>query len=1027
METKSSKKKSANTSFSGGITEGNSSAVDALERMGTLAKIGIWEYHPQDSKMFWSREVYKILGVTDSIELTLSRFLEFYPDESAGIIHRAIELAIEEGKPFIRDCEISAASGKRKWIRTQGEVIQNEKTKAKRIFGTIQDISEIRLLDRITQETALTLSQVEQISHIGHWSVNIVDGSFYHSDEIKRIFGYEPSEYALSVEEAINAYHPDDREDVIKYFNRAVETGEGYEFDLRVIQPSGDIRQVHSKGYTQKNDDGKVIRVYGVFQDLTEVKQSLQFVEKSKMLLSASLESQKDTILLSIDQNYCYLFFNKTHADTMKHVYGKDVQIGMNILECITSDEDRQAAKSNYERALRGESHSNIMVYGDDNMKAWFESFFNPILNDKNEIIGATAMARDITERKKSEDALRASEERYRLINNASFDQIYSYDQDNRFTSANRQLCENLGLSANEIIGKTYWELGFPEAQCLEWDELHRQVYSKGSVVQIVSTPMPDGTDHYFEVNLSVVKDDSGEIIGIAGVNRDITERKHAEQALLESRNRYYALFEQAGDGIFTLDSSGRIISVNETFAQMHGYSEDEIKKMSLQELDVEGNAKTPERILRIMAGETLSFEVEHYHKDRHTFPLMVTANLIEVGTEQFIIAIHRDLTERKRMEAALHNVQKLESLGVLAGGIAHDFNNLLTGIMGNLSIIAAEKESSERQRLVNEAIEATKRAAGLTRKLLAFAKGGIPERKMCSVSDVIRASAEFSLGHNSLCHCDMVFPPNLWRANIDPEQISQVIQNLIINAKQAMPGGGVIQIRTENIELPATNKDNLSAGPYILISVQDTGIGIPGKYLEKIFEPYFSTKNSTGEEGGSGLGLAIAYSVMKNHKGNIKVTSKQGEGSTFYILLPAVKQDVVEEQIETEKNSHLSSSLNVLVMDDEDMIRFLLKTMLEKLGHRVELAEQGEEALSKYRTALQSAEPFDLVILDLTIPGGMGGTETLKKLQEIREDVIAVISSGYSSSCPEGFHGVLPKPYPMNSLRTVIDSIFQL
>jgi PAS domain S-box-containing protein len=255
----------------------------------------------------------------------------------------------------------------------------------------------------------MTLDRVEQMTHVGHWSVNVIDGSFFHSDEIKRIFGYDPLEYALSVEDAINAYHPDDRDEVIRLFNKAVETGENYEFDLRVIQPSGDIRYVHSKGYTEKNKAGKVIRVYGVFQDITESKKALMLLNQSKMLLKASLESQNDMILLSIGPDYCYLYFNKIHSDIMKAVYGVNIKIGMNILDCITVDADRAAAKENYDRALRGESHTNIRTYG-DTTSATFESFFNPIKNEKNEIIGATAMARDISERLKNEKELQKAQ-----------------------------------------------------------------------------------------------------------------------------------------------------------------------------------------------------------------------------------------------------------------------------------------------------------------------------------------------------------------------------------------------------------------------------------------------------------------------------------------------------------------------------------------------------------------------------------------------------------------------------------------
>jgi PAS domain S-box-containing protein len=270
-----------------------------LEKMGALAHIGTWEYDITSSQLFLSNEVYKILELKISSSIDMQQFLDFYTDDSRSKMQQALNLAITNDKNFIREAEIETSSGKSKKVRTQGELVVSDS--GKKIFGIIQDISEIRLLDQISHESELTLNQIEEITHIGHWSVNTVDGSIFHSDEIKRIFGYEPSEYALSVEEAINAYHPDDRDEVLRLFNIAVETGEGYEFDLRIVQPGGAIRQVHSKGYTQKDDSGKVIRVYGVFQDITHHKETEDALVKSNNELNNSLSLYHDLVETSQD------------------------------------------------------------------------------------------------------------------------------------------------------------------------------------------------------------------------------------------------------------------------------------------------------------------------------------------------------------------------------------------------------------------------------------------------------------------------------------------------------------------------------------------------------------------------------------------------------------------------------------------------------------------------------------------------------------------------------------------------------
>ena len=245
-------------------------AVTRLEQAAAQAKLGLWEYDPKTSRLIGSRIVFDIFGLPSTIEAELETVSQLLDPKSSGKLVRALDLAQNQDKPFSLVSEVQTPSGQRKWVRIQGQASGSRGSEPRRVFGTVQDISEIRLLDHITRESEMTLNQVEQVTHIGHWSVSLTDGSFYHSDEIKRIFGYEPSEYALSVEEAINAYHPDDRAEVIRLFNRAVETGEGYGFDLRIIQPSGETRYVHSKGYTERGEQGNVTRVYGVFQDITE-------------------------------------------------------------------------------------------------------------------------------------------------------------------------------------------------------------------------------------------------------------------------------------------------------------------------------------------------------------------------------------------------------------------------------------------------------------------------------------------------------------------------------------------------------------------------------------------------------------------------------------------------------------------------------------------------------------------------------------------------------------------------------------
>ncbi|HUU41290.1 MAG TPA: ATP-binding protein, partial [Desulfatiglandales bacterium] len=357
-------------------------------------------------------------------------------------------------------------------------------------------------------------------------------------------------------------------------------------------------------------------------------------------------------------------------------------------------------------------------------------------------------------------------------------------------------------------------------------------------------------------------------------------------------------------------------------------------------------------------------------------------------------------------------------SIGILAGGIAHDFNNLLTAIIGNLSLVELHIKSGCS---ISEALENTEKASQqareLTQQLLIFSKGGKPVRKIASVASLLRDSARLALSGSNVKY-GLSLPDNLWWAEIDEGQINQVINNLIINADQAMPGGGTIDVFAENIIVKANDDLPLKeGGRYIKISIRDAGIGIPQEYLNRIFDPYFTTKQK-----GSGLGLAICYSIIKKHAGHIKVESKAGVGTTFSIYLPALKREtfIVEDIIE---EGPACGHGKILFMDDQEIIRDMAGEMLADLGYEVKLARDGHEAFEMYKEAKESGYAFDAVILDLTVPGGVGGAEIIHKLLEIDPQVKAIVSSGYSNDPimseyeQHGFKGVVAKPYKIKDL----------
>jgi signal transduction histidine kinase/CheY-like chemotaxis protein len=375
----------------------------------------------------------------------------------------------------------------------------------------------------------------------------------------------------------------------------------------------------------------------------------------------------------------------------------------------------------------------------------------------------------------------------------------------------------------------------------------------------------------------------------------------------------------------------------------------------------------------------------------------------------------------RRQLEEDLLRSRKLESLGVLAGGIAHDFNNLLTAILGNITLSLADTEPDEEahRRLV-EAEKASVRAQDLTQQLLTFSRGGAPVRETASIGDLVADSAGFAL-RGSNVRLDYVLNADLWPAEVDPGQISQVVNNLIINAGQAMPDGGTVTIRTANAVVGDDGPAPLPAGDYVTISVSDQGSGIPPETIERIFDPYFTTKQK-----GSGLGLATVYSIVKRHGGHIGVETSPGRGATFVVWLPAMRHAAVPAR--KAQDAVAPGAGRVLVMDDEPFVRDVIGAMLERLGYEPSFAEHGEEAIAIYREARALGAPFAAVIMDLTIPGGMGGVEAAQKLRLIEPGVRIIVSSGYSNDPvmanyrDYGFVGVARKPYRVGELSRVLD-----
>jgi len=668
--------------------------------------------------------------------------------------------------------------------------------------------------------------------------------------------------------------------------------------------------------------------------------------------------------------------------------------------------------------------------------------------------------------RQRVEREMHKSEKKLRIILEESPDVVLVVDQrSGHILSVNDAVLGILGYESNDLIGRPF-SLLFPED--------HSYPHN-GRVDDSVDNPTPsksrkvlraDGSICPIDLTAALIPWNGGN--AILATLHDVTERRRAETALFESEQQYRLHFENVTDIIFSVDSSSRFTSISPSVESLLGFKPEEILGVPYSELNLvapEYVEKTVSDTLLALSGKKVSLsEYELIARDG-------TRKFVEVSISPFFnedklasaICVAREISERKRieqelnkhqhhleelveertsalkttnrelkqeiekrlrMETELLKTQKLESLGILAGGIAHDFNNTLTGIMSNIAMAKMYGELDvESLTALSDAEKASLRAKGLTQQLLTFAKGGAPVKETVPLTDFIRDSVKFALSGSNV-RFELFAAVDLWLAEIDEGQVSQVLHNIIINADQAMASGGSLSIRAQNIKVTEGDLLPLKEGKYVRVSITDQGHGIPKEHLPKIFDPFFTTKQN-----GSGLGLSTSFSIVQKHDGYIHVESEEGVGTTFQLYLPGIdkKADLENKQDNVKPKNGRG---RVLLIDDEEYIRRATGYLLTRLGYDTILASDGAEGIDLYEWARDSGRPVDLVIMDLTIPGGMGGKEAIQKLRKIDPRAKAIVVSGYSDDPvmsdheKYGFQAVMTKPYKIQDLGEIVHKV---
>ncbi|MFO7569203.1 MAG: PAS domain S-box protein [Smithellaceae bacterium] len=623
-------------------------------------------------------------------------------------------------------------------------------------------------------------------------------------------------------------------------------------------------------------------------------------------------------------------------------------------------------------------------------------------------------------------------ENQYRNLVDSTSDSLYLVDADCRYVFMNNNHAQRLDMPRDKAIGLSYRDFHSAE-QSDAFAAKVTTVYETGISIHDEHQSLRDAG--YFLRTFSPVKDpfDSKRIIAVSIVSKDITERQKAAQALQKSEEKYRQLVEYSSEAIFII-TQGKISYANPRTGQMTGYGMDDLQLISFINLAIpEDREMVFERQKAILQGDhsTTTYTFRIVNKEGVTSWVEIDSVFIMWEKQPATLNFMRDITRQKKTETRLLQAQKMESIGTLAGGIAHDFNNLLMGIQGHASLALLKLDKMDPNYEHIRTIESlVMNGADLTRQLLGFARGGKYEVRRIDLNALIVKTSDTIGRTKKDIRIHRNLENRLWATDVDQGQIEQVLLNLVINAWQAMPGGGDLYLETKNVTLDESRFKPLSnhKGPFVKISVTDTGIGMDEKTKERIFEPFFTTREMGR---GTGLGLASAYGIIKNHNGFINVYSEVGKGTTFNIYFPAsIKKKALEKNMAEDDTLSQAAPVNttLLIIDDEAMILKVATDMLKTLGYRILTAQDGPSAIELYR---QKQASIDLVIVDMVMPV-MSGGEIFDELKKINPGVKVLLSSGYSLNgqagkiLERGCDGFIQKPFTLADIAQQLQEILK-
>ena len=861
----------------------------------------------------------------------------------------------------------------------------------------------------------------------------------YANPALERILGYEKSE--LSGRPFTQIVAPESIDAVRGYFKKAMKGKNIPVYEMELVRKNGDRIFVEFNATTLFDSDGNPSGRYGIGRDITEWTKTDRERREYESRLASIINFLPDATL-AVDKEGKVIAWNRAIEEmtgvTASEMLGKgsheyavpfhgekrpilidfafswNAEMEMEMEDGFIHREGDTLYAETSVPFVRGETRILLEKAG-------------PLYDTGGNVIGAIESIRDMTDRKRSEDALRLSEERYRTILEEMEDGYHEVDLSGNFTFFNESFRRIFGYSREELLGSNFRRYIADEAVADRIYEAYNNIFRTGNPIKHFEWDVltKGGIKRTVEFSASLMRDSEGHRRGFRVVARDVTDRNVWEDQ--------YQIMAKSSPGGTYIVQDGRICFINPRVPAYTGYSYEELLgSRILSYVHPEDRESVKDNARRMLRGELTSpYEFRIVDKRGETRWVVESVVSISYRGRKAVLVNNMDITEQRkaeedkaRLQERLVKAQKMEAIGTLAGGIAHDFNNILTGILGHASLMSMGMERShpDRERL-NGIEELVQSGANLTRQLLAFARGGRYELKATNLNEVLeKTSAMFNRTKKEIS-LHRKFEEGLWAVDADRGQIEQVLMNLFVNAWQAMPGGGSLYLETQNVFLDDkyVQPYDLSSGRYVKIAITDTGVGMDETTKQRIFEPFFTTKEMGR---GSGLGLSIVYGIVRGHKGIINVYSEKGHGTTFNLYLPACQEEALREA-DASKKLHYGKE-TILVVDDEETIIDVTRELLESLGYHVLTAGSGPEALDVFQS---QADGIELVILDMIMPG-MGGAETFEELKKLRPNARVILSSGYSLNgqatgiMARGCQAFLQKPFLIADLSRLVRDV---